>query len=123
MNRKQLLAERKAGVISQFQRFKGDTGSPEVQVAVLTERIRDMMGHFRTHRKDHSSMRGLQAMLNQRRALLSYLRRSDFEAFCFVLHRLGLRDNSYARQARFDKYRVGSRLGSPAEPIKRYGHR
>ncbi|KIY98254.1 hypothetical protein MNEG_9709 [Monoraphidium neglectum] len=62
-------------------------------------------------------------MLNQRRALLVYLRRTDFESFCYVIHKLGLKDNNYARQVRYDKYRVGSRLGSQADPIKRYGSR
>jgi hypothetical protein len=62
-------------------------------------------------------------MLNHRRALLAYLRRTDFAAFAATIHRLGLRDNVYARQARYDRFRVGSRLGVPAEPIKAYGKR
>eukprot|EP00878_Enallax_costatus_P040859 GHUV01047258.1.p2 GENE.GHUV01047258.1~~GHUV01047258.1.p2 ORF type:complete len:105 (+),score=24.40 GHUV01047258.1:164-478(+) len=91
-------------------------------VALLTDKIRDMADHFQKHRKDHHSMRGLQGMLNQRRKLLGYLRRSNFPRYAFVLHKLGLKD-TYAKQERYDKYRVGTRLGTPAEPLKRYGNR
>ncbi|KAF8072760.1 rpsO [Scenedesmus sp. PABB004] len=120
--RRQQLEARKLEVIREFQRADGDVGSPEVQIALLTEKIRDMAGHFIKHRKDYHSMRGLQGMLNQRRKLLAFLRRSNFARYAFVLHRLGLKD-TYAKQERYDKYRVGTRLGAPAEALKRYGNK
>eukprot|EP00877_Chromochloris_zofingiensis_P008458 jgi/Chrzof1/3866/Cz13g11200.t1 len=121
MSKKERLKLRNQAVIREFQRFEGDVGSSEVQIALLTERIRDVSEHFAGNKKDFHNMRGLQGLLSQRRALLKYLRRKDFDKFCFVAYKLGLRDIGYAKQARFDKYRVGSKLGSKAEPIKRYG--
>ncbi|DBB15968.1 TPA: hypothetical protein ACH3X3_003340 [Trebouxia sp. C0006] len=76
-----------------FQRQEGDCGSSEVQVAALTTKIKAMAAHMRVHRKDYHSRRGLQAMLNQRRTLLQYLRRKDFDSYAIVLSRLGLKDN------------------------------
>ena len=79
-------------VIREFARFPGDTGSSEVQVALLTNKIASMADHLKMHRKDYSSKRGLMAMLNQRRQTLQYLRRSDFERYEFCLAKLGLKD-------------------------------
>jgi small subunit ribosomal protein S15 len=90
-----------------------------VQVALATERIRDLAEHFKQHRKDHHSRRGLQALLNRRRRLLAYLRDSDFERFCGVMAALGLERDTYARQRRADSYRTGSALGAPAERLPR----
>lgn len=119
--RRQQLQQRKVSLMQEYARADGDVGSPEVQIALLTDKIRDMASHFMTHRKDYHSMRGLQGMLNQRRKLLAYLRRDNFPRYAFVLHKLGLKD-TYAKQERYDKYRVGSRLGTPAEALKRYGN-
>jgi small subunit ribosomal protein S15 len=111
---------RKRQAIAQFARQQGDVGSPEVQVALATERIRDLAEHFRQHRKDHHSRRGLQALLNRRRKLLAYLRDSDFERFCGVMAALGLERDTYAKQARADSYRTGSALGgASAERLPR----
>ena len=81
----------KAEVVAQYQRAAGDTGSPEVQVALLTTRINDLTEHFKAHKKDHHSRRGLLKMVSQRRRLLSYLRRTDAETYRSVITRLGLR--------------------------------
>lgn len=123
MSRAQRLQLRVLDARRAFSRFEGDSGSPEVQAAVLSERIRDLMEHLQSHKKDHAARWGLRAMLHKRRRVLSYLRRRDFESFAAVVSRLGLRDAAFARQARADKYRVGSRLGAPAESVKRYGFR
>lgn len=123
MNRRQRLQLRLRDARRAFERFEGDTGSAEVQAAVLTERIRDVMEHLQAHRKDHAARRGLRVMLHRRRRVLAHLRRDDFDAFAATIARLGLRDTSYARQARLDRYRVGARLGAPAERVKRYGFR
>lgn len=122
LNRRDRLQLRKEAIMKEYQRYDGDVGSPEVQVALLTERIRDLSTHFQTHKKDEHSRRGLAGLLNQRRALLKYLRASNFPRFCFVIHKLGLKD-TFGKQARYDNYRVGSRLGVPAEPRKKYGFR
>ncbi len=79
-------------VIREFARFPGDTGSSEVQVALLTNKISFLAEHLKLHRKDYSSKRGLMAMLNQRRQTLQYLRRSDLERYEFCLAKLGLKD-------------------------------
>uniref|UniRef100_A0A061RUQ2 Small ribosomal subunit protein uS15c n=2 Tax=Tetraselmis sp. GSL018 TaxID=582737 RepID=A0A061RUQ2_9CHLO len=86
-----------------FARFAGDCGSSEVQVAALTKRIELLADHLKMHKKDHHSKRGLTMMLNQRRKLLTYLRRTDFERFSATLSRLGLSD-TYAPKDRFSKY-------------------
>jgi len=119
MSRKQKSKLNKQRVVTDFQRFTGDTGSSEVQVALITARIRDLAAHCQQHKQDKSSRKGLQGLLNQRRALLSYLRRDNFERYCFALHKLGLKDN-YAKQSRYDNFKVGTRLGAPAEPRRRY---
>lgn len=86
-----LSVERKAGVVKKFARGKGDTGSPEVQVALLTERINELGGHFETHEKDNHSRRGLLKMVNQRRQLLDYLKSSDEARYSKLIAELGLR--------------------------------
>ncbi len=86
-----ITPERKQELIKEFQRDPSDTGSPEVQVAILTERIRNLTEHFQTHKKDHHSRRGLINLVNQRRKLLSYLKRKDQERYSALIARLGLR--------------------------------
>jgi len=81
----------KARVLTQYQRKPGDTGSPEVQVALLTERINMLTGHFKSHVKDFHSRRGLLRMVSQRRSQLDYLKRSNIEAYRALIERLGLR--------------------------------
>jgi small subunit ribosomal protein S15 len=75
-----LNAERKAEIVREYQRAEGDTGSPEVQVALLTANIEQLRGHFESHKQDHHSRRGLIRMVNQRRNLLDYLKRKDSSA-------------------------------------------
>jgi len=86
-----ITAERKAELMSEFGKTAGDTGSPEVQVAILTERINNLTGHFKTHQKDRHSRRGLLKMVSRRRSLLDYLKREDTERYTDVIQRLGLR--------------------------------
>ena len=81
----------KAKVIADNQRATGDTGSPEVQVALLTARIEQLTGHFKTHKQDHHSRRGLLMMVNRRRSLLDYLKRKDNERYKALIEKLGLR--------------------------------
>ena len=81
----------RARTVSQYQRAQGDTGSPEVQIALLTERINMLTDHFKTHVKDFHSRRGLLKMVSQRRGLLDYLKRSNVETYRSLLERLGLR--------------------------------
>ncbi len=81
----------KAQVLQDFQRAKGDTGSPEVQVALLTARITDLTEHFKAHAKDHHSRRGLLRMVSTRRKLLDYLKRTKAEQYRALIERLGLR--------------------------------
>jgi len=83
--------ETKAKIIKDNARGKGDTGSPEVQVAILTERIRNLTEHFKTHHKDNHSRRGLLMMVNKRRSLLAYLKRKDVERYNALIQKLGLR--------------------------------
>ena len=81
----------KAQIVTDYQRANGDTGSPEVQVALLTARINDLTDHFKSHVKDHHSRRGLLKMVSQRRKLLDYLRNADSDRYRQVIDRLGLR--------------------------------
>ena len=81
----------KAEVVAQYQRAAGDTDSPEVQVALLTTRINDLTEHFKAHKKDHHSRRGLLKMVSRRRKLLDYLKRKDADAYRSLIERLGLR--------------------------------
>ncbi|MDA8097049.1 MAG: 30S ribosomal protein S15 [Desulforudis sp.] len=83
--------EKKQEIISNYRLHEQDTGSPEVQVAILTERIITLTDHLRTHKKDFHSRRGLLKMVGQRRALLNYIRNNDFERYRTLIERLGLR--------------------------------
>ena len=86
-----LQVAQKAQVVKQYQRAGNDTGSPEVQIALLTERINSLAEHFKSHVKDFHSRRGLLKMVSQRRKLLDYLKRSDADKYRSVIERLGLR--------------------------------
>ena len=86
-----VTAERKQELISDNGRAKGDTGSPEVQVAILTERINNLTDHFKNHAKDNHSRRGLLMMVNKRRTLLDYLKREDAGRYTALIAKLGLR--------------------------------
>jgi small subunit ribosomal protein S15 len=83
--------ERKDVLVKEHGRATGDTGSPEVQVAILTERIRNLTEHFKTHAKDNHSRRGLLMLVNKRRSLLDYLRHKDGERYTAIIGKLGLR--------------------------------
>jgi small subunit ribosomal protein S15 len=86
-----LQKEIKQGVINTFKRHEHDTGSPEVQVAILSKRIADLNDHFKAHAKDHHSRRGLIMMVSQRRKLLDYLKRTDVERYKKILGQLDIR--------------------------------
>lgn len=86
-----LTAEEKSKIMKEYQRSEGDTGSPEVQVALLTNRINQLTPHFQIHKKDVHSRRGLLRLVNQRRKLLAYLKRKDLERYRNLIERLGLR--------------------------------
>ena len=84
-------AEQRASVVKEYQLSTGDTGSPEVQVALLSARIQHLTEHFNTHKHDHHSRRGLLRMVNQRRSLLDYVKRKDSQRYQELISRLGLR--------------------------------
>ncbi|HHV39415.1 MAG TPA: 30S ribosomal protein S15 [Tepidimicrobium sp.] len=86
-----LSKEQKAQIIDEYKIHEGDTGSPEVQIAILTHRINYLTDHLRTHRKDHHSRRGLFKMIGQRRGLLRYLQKKDIERYRALIEKLGLR--------------------------------
>ncbi|MXO63927.1 30S ribosomal protein S15 [Qipengyuania oceanensis] len=86
-----VTAEKKQEIIQDNAQAKGDTGSPEVQVAILTERIRNLTDHFKDHHKDNHSRRGLLQMVNKRRSLLAYLKKKDVERYNALIQKLGLR--------------------------------
>ena len=86
-----ITTDQKAQVVRDYQRAAGDTGSPEVQVALLTTRINDLADHFKAHVKDHHSRRGLLRMVSRRRKLLDYLKRSSVDSYRTLIERLGLR--------------------------------
>ncbi|ABQ70154.1 30S ribosomal protein S15 [Rhizorhabdus wittichii] len=86
-----VTAERKTAIIADNARANGDTGSPEVQVAILTERINNLTEHFKSHAKDNHSRRGLLMLVNKRRRLLDYLKRKDAERYTALIGKLGLR--------------------------------
>ena len=83
--------EVKQRIIDQYRTHEGDTGSPQVQVALLTQRINELTEHFKTHKKDNHSRRGLLKMVSQRRSLLDYLKRRDIEGYHELIGKLGLR--------------------------------
>ncbi len=86
-----VTVERKQAIVQAFQRHEGDTGSPEVQIALLTDRISGLTEHFKTHQKDHHSRRGLLKLIGQRRGLIEYLRGKDPERYRQLIERLGIR--------------------------------
>ena len=86
-----LVKEAKTEVVQQYRRHEGDTGSPEVQIAILTNRIGYLTEHFKLHQKDHHSRRGLLTMVGRRRRLLDYLNRIDGARYRAVINRLGIR--------------------------------
>jgi small subunit ribosomal protein S15 len=86
-----LARERKTNVITRFRTHDSDTGSPEVQIAILSERITELTEHFKTHKKDHASRRGLLIMVSKRRRLLDYLKRYDPDRYKDVIQKLGIR--------------------------------
>jgi len=86
-----LSQDKKKGLIEQFKVHEGDTGSPEVQIALLSERINGLTDHFKTHRKDHHSRRGLLMLIGKRRGLLEYLRKKDLERYRAITEKLGIR--------------------------------
>ena len=86
-----LTSEAKQGIVADYARSEGDTGSPEVQVALLSKRIADLTEHFSEHKKDHHSRQGLLRMVNKRRKLLDYLKSKDQDRYRELITRLGLR--------------------------------
>lgn len=86
-----ITVAQKADIIQKFQRDAADTGSSEVQIALLTARINDLTGHFKTHSKDHHSRRGLLKLVSQRRRLLDYVKRTDVAKYAGLIKELGLR--------------------------------
>ena len=86
-----ITAEQKSQIITEYATHEGDTGSPEVQVALLTARIKYLTEHFKTHKKDHHSRRGLLKLVGQRRRLLRYVKDNDFNRYKSLITRLGLR--------------------------------
>ena len=86
-----LAKETKERIVGEFRTHDGDTGSPQVQIALLSQRINELTEHFKTHKKDNHSRRGLLKMVSQRRSLLDYLKRTDIERYHEVVNRLGLR--------------------------------
>jgi small subunit ribosomal protein S15 len=86
-----IAQEQKRGVIEQFRLHQTDTGSPEVQIALLSQRIDYLTEHFKVHVKDHHSRRGLLKLVGQRRRLLDYLKKNDYQRYQGVIHRLGIR--------------------------------
>ena len=83
--------EKKTAIINEYARFEGDTGSPEVQIAVLTARIAELTEHLKTNKKDHHSRRGLLKMVGKRRGLLDYLKKTDIEGYRALIAKLGIR--------------------------------
>ncbi|MBW7989345.1 MAG: 30S ribosomal protein S15 [Planctomycetes bacterium] len=86
-----LTKQKKQEIIGDFETHEGDTGSPEVQIAILTKRINELTGHFKTHKKDHASRRGLLKMVGTRSALLKYVKNKDIKRYQTIISRLGLR--------------------------------
>ena len=86
-----MLKDEKQAIIEKYARHPGDTGSPEVQIAILTKRINDLTEHLKIHKKDNHSRRGLHKMVGHRRNLLEYLKKSDIERYRSIVARLGLR--------------------------------
>ena len=83
--------EKKAAIMAEYARTPGDTGSPEVQVAILSERIKELTEHLKTHHKDHHSRRGMLKLVGQRRGLLDYLKKTDIERYRALIEKAGIR--------------------------------
>ena len=86
-----ITKEKKTAVINEYARSEGDTGSPEVQIAILTARIQELTEHLKVNKKDHHSRRGLLKMVGQRRGLLAYLKKTDIERYRTLIEKLGIR--------------------------------
>lgn len=86
-----MLKEEKTAIIREYAMHEGDTGSPEVQIAILTKRINSLTDHLKTHNKDHHSRRGLLKMVGQRRNMLNYLQKSDIGRYRVIIEKLGIR--------------------------------
>ncbi len=86
-----IVKEKKQEIINDNKKHDSDTGSPEVKIAILSERISNLTGHFKKHKKDHHSRRGLLMMVNKRRKLLSYLKKKDNDRYAEIIKKLGLR--------------------------------
>ena len=86
-----LLTEEKANIVNEFKRNEGDTGSPEVQIALLTENINKLQNHFKSHKKDHHSRNGLIRMVNLRRKLLAYLKKKNADSYSELVKKLNIR--------------------------------
>ena len=86
-----LTVEQKAEIVKEFGRVENDTGSPEVQIALLTKNLAELQDHFKAHKKDHHSRRGLLRMVSQRRKLLDYLKKKDESRYIAVVEKLGIR--------------------------------
>lgn len=83
--------EKKTAIIKEYERTPGDTGSPEVQIAILTARIQELTEHLKVHQKDHHSRRGMYMLIGQRRGLLDYLKKKDIERYRALIEKLGIR--------------------------------
>ena len=88
-----MLKEEKNAIIKEYAQHEGDTGSPEVQIALLTKRINDLTEHLKTHKKDNHSRRGLMMLIGKRRGLLKYIKERDIERYRALIKKLGIRDN------------------------------
>ena len=86
-----ILKEKKAAIMAEYARTPGDTGSPDVQGAILTERIKELTEHLKTHHKDHHSRRGMLKLVGQRRGLLDYLKKTDIERYRALIEKAGIR--------------------------------
>ena len=86
-----IVKDKKSAIIAEYGRTPGDTGSPEVQIAILSARIAELTEHLKVHKKDHHSRRGLFKMVGQRRGLLAYLKKTDIERYRTLIERLGIR--------------------------------
>ena len=86
-----LIAKEKEQIVEKFKKSDNDTGSPEVQIALLTENINKLQSHFKEHKKDHHSRRGLLRLVSQRKKLLAYIKNNDLSAYANLISRLGLR--------------------------------
>ena len=113
-----LTKERKTDLIKSFETHEGDTGSPEVQIAILSERITYLTEHFKVHAKDHHSRRGLLMLVGQRRRLLDYVKGKDVARYATIIQRLGIRKKAVGRLASSRSPAAAARPGStlPRDP-------